>query len=170
MIDLQSYSQEQLIQWLNDAARLWLAHDGLWFQAVEKERGMEEAIQCDTEAWYRFSPIEAERIMKRLKLPDSGGLKALATALKARLYTLLNEDEVELKEDRLVYTMKKCRVQEARRKKSLPDFPCKSVGEVEYRCFAETIDPAIRTRCLYCPPDRHPEDSYCSWEFTISDE
>jgi hypothetical protein len=51
----------------------------------------------------------------------------------------------------------------------LDDFPCSSVGIVEFSTFARTIDPAIRTRCLHCPPDA-PEGKYCAWEFTVGDD
>ncbi|WP_369730633.1 DUF6125 family protein [Anaeromyxobacter sp. Fw109-5] len=33
--------------------------------------------------------------------------------------------------------------------------------------FARTVDPRIRTRCLACPPDDHPDELWCAWEFTI---
>ncbi len=154
-------------RWLNDAAKLWLAHDGLWFQEVEKRLGMEAAIAMDKGAWARFSPLEAARIKERLGLPERGGLETLAKALRARLYTLLNEDDLRLEDGRLVYTMTACRVQEARRRKGLDDFPCKEVGIVEYDTFARAIDPRLRTRCLACPPDPHPRDFTCSWEFTL---
>ena len=168
MVDLANVDRALLETWLEDAAKLWLAHDGLWFQQVERHSGMETAIDLDREAWRHFSPIEAKRIKARLGLADRAGLEGLARALKARLYTILNEDVVELEGDRLVYTMKRCRVQEARKRKGLDDFPCKSVGIVEYTTFAETIDDRITTECLTCPPDPHPEDHYCRWVFTLS--
>jgi hypothetical protein len=43
----------------------------------------------------------------------------------------------------------------------------KSVGEVEFRTFAVTVDPAIRTTCLHCPPDAAC-DQYCAWEFSLA--
>jgi hypothetical protein len=63
--------------------------------------------------------------------------------------------------------MNDCRVQSARKRKNLPDFPCKSVGLVEYSGFAQAIDPGIQTRCLACPPDPHPDHYWCAWEFTL---
>ncbi|MBC7342070.1 MAG: hypothetical protein H5U02_06430, partial [Clostridia bacterium] len=42
---------------LADAAKLWLAHDGLWFQAVERTFGLEAAIRLDEEAWKDFTVI-----------------------------------------------------------------------------------------------------------------
>ena len=168
MIDLKQLSREGLERMLQDAAKLWLAHDGLWFQAVEQASGMEAAIARDAEAWERFTVLEARRILKRLDLAPGGGLDALALALDHRLYALLNRQEAErVTPDRLVFRMKACRVQAARQRKGLPDFPCKSVGLVEYAGFARTIDPRIETRCLRCPPDEHPADHFCAWEFTL---
>lgn len=155
--------------WLEDAAKLWLAHDGLWFQEVEKRSGLEAAIAMDKAAWARFSPMEAARIKARLGLPERGGLDALARALRGRLYAILNEDDLRLEKDRLIYTMVACRVQEARSRKGLDAFPCREVGVVEYDAFARAIDPRLRVRCLACPPERRSEAYYCSWEFTLEE-
>jgi hypothetical protein len=52
--------------------------------------------------------------------------------------------------------------------RTIPDYPCKSAGLVEYRAFAETIDSRIRTGCIACPPDAHPEEWFCAWRFTLA--
>jgi hypothetical protein len=165
----EDLSRETLEGMLHDAALNWLAHDGLWFLAVEAEDGMDTAIKLDAEAWASFTIIEAKRIMKRHGIEPGGGIPALAKALGYRLYALINKQEiVEQTEDRLVFRMNDCRVQAARKRKGLPDFPCKPVGLVEYAGFAKTIDPRIETRCIGCPPDDHPDDWYCAWEFTLA--
>lgn len=167
-MEIGDLSKEQLLELLADNAKRWLAHDGLWFQAVERAHGLEEAIALDAEAWEKFTVIEARRIMSFLGLGDNGGLDALAQALKFRLYALINEQEILRPDERtLVFRMNNCRVQEARKRKGLPDFPCQPVGLVEYAGFARTIDPRIRTCCLACPPGEHPEEFYCAWEFTL---
>lgn len=74
--------QEDISHELADAARNWVAIDGLWFQAVEEAYGMEAAIALDRLVWERFVPIEARRIKERLSLPENGGLDALEIALK----------------------------------------------------------------------------------------
>lgn len=38
---------------------------------------------------------------------------------------------------------------------------------VEYTEFAKVIDPRLQTRCIACPPDRHPDQFWCAWEFTL---
>ena len=63
--------------------------------------------------------------------------------------------------------MDNCRVQSARMRKNLPDYPCKSAGLVEYARFAEGIDDRIQTECIGCPPDAHPESWFCAWKFTL---
>ncbi len=165
---LKSLDRETLEAMLVDFAKNWLAHDGLWFQAVEKECDMETAIKLDTEAWAEFSRIEAKRIMERHKIPQNGGLEALKKALGFRLYAFLNEQSItEETQNYFVFKMVDCRVQSARKRKNLPLFPCKSVGIVEYTEFARAIDPRIKTECLGCPPDETDRDFYCGWRFSI---
>lgn len=164
---LEQMSRKELRQVIEDFAKNWLAHDGLWFQAVEQAFGLDKAIELDAEAWRGFAPIEARRIKARLGLPEKGGLDALEIALGHRLYAVLNRQTVEREEDKLLFHMNECRVQQARKRKDLPDFPCKSVGLVEFTEFAKAIDPRIQTRCISCPPDGHPAHFYCGWEFNL---
>lgn len=167
---LQQLSKDELIEIIIDDAKNWLAHDGLWFQAVEARHGMEEAIDADRDAWEKFTVIEAKRIMNRIGIEPGGGIPALMECLKHRLYARLNLQEcLEVSDKRVVFRMVDCRVQSARKRKGLPDFPCKSVGIVEYSEFARTIDPRIRTSCLACPPDPHPDEFWCAWEFRLED-
>lgn len=169
--EISDFSKDELVELLRDAAVNWLAHDGLWFRAVEDRFGLEAAMELDGKAWEKFTVLEAKRIMKRLGLAEGGGIPALVQALKFRLYAHVNVQEMsEVSADRLVFRMRSCRVQEARERQGLAPFPCKSIGIVEYSGFARTIDPRIETRCLSCPPDPKTADTWCSWEFTIPDK
>ena len=168
--ELLNFSKKELINYIEDLSKNWLAIDGTWFQAVEKEFGIEKAIDIDIKQWKRFTVIEAKRIKQRFKLPDNGGIPALISALKFRVYANINEQEiVEISENRCIFRMNNCRVQYARKSRGLPDFPCKGVGLVEYGDFAKIIDPRIETNCICCPPDDHPEEYYCAWEFTVKE-
>ena len=97
-IKVEQLDSEGLRSLLSDFAKRWLAHDGLWFQAAEKEFDLETAMKLDTEAWRRFSPIEARRIKKILKLEDKAGLEGLAEALKLRLYAFINKQSIGLRQ------------------------------------------------------------------------
>ena len=98
---------------------------------------------------------------------ENSGIEGLARALKFRLYSKLNEDEIFIDGNVLEYRVRTCRVQAARRRKKLPDFPCKSVGIVEYGLFAKTIDERFETEAVSCPPEITNEDYYCIWRFTL---
>jgi hypothetical protein len=166
-----SMNREDLLRALEMFAKNWLAHDGCWFLAAEEGFGMNAAVELDKIAWQRFAVTEANRIMTTFSIPPVGGLAALEKALSLRQYSLINSQRAEWSKDgkRLQFFMDICRVQETRRRKGLADFPCKSVGTVEFETFARTVDSRIHTRCLHCPPDA-PEQKYCGWEFSIEDE
>lgn len=165
---LQSLSKERLVGMIEDGAKNWLAHDGLWFLAIEAERDMATAIELDRRAWERFTVVEAKRIMKRHGIEPGSGLDGLKRALGYRLYAHLNRQEiVEETATSFVFRMNACRVQAARERDRRPDFPCKPVGLVEYAGFAATIDPRIETACICCPPDDHPPEYHCAWRFSL---
>lgn len=146
----------------------WLANDGVWFQAVEFSKGMSDAKRCNDSSWAQFSPFEARSIKKLLNLDDHPGLDGLKKALGYRLYATINKQSIgEESDTSFVFRMNECRVQVARKRKGLDDYPCKSGGLIEYTSFAETIDPRIKTECISCPPDSHPEQYFCAWRFRI---
>ena len=162
----EQMTRPDLLKALEMFAKNWLAHDGCWFLAAEERFGMEAAIELDAKSWERFAAAEARRIMNVFGVPAGGGLPALEKALSLRLYSLINSQHVEWSEDRqqLRFFMDVCRVQDSRRRKGLPDFPCKQVGMVEFGTFARTIDERIRTKCIRCPPEASSGE-YCAWEF-----
>lgn len=160
--------REKLLELIANFSRNWLAHDGLWFQSVEAKLGMEEANVHNTNAWRRFTVIEAKRIKEFLGLPERAGLEGLRKALNFRMYAPLNKAVVTIDGNTLTYDVQSCRVQTARQRKGMPFHPCKPVGLVEYGGFARTIDDRITTECLSCFPDLDIPESSCVWRFTLN--
>ncbi len=165
LLDLSAEKLEEL----RDAMAVnWLANDGVWFQAVEFKYGMNDAKRCNDSCWAHFSPFEAWSIKRILSLGEKPGIEGLKKALEYRLYNFVNKQSfTEETENSLIFRMNECRVQAARKRKGLPDYPCKSGGIVEYTTFAEAIDPRIKTEVIACPPDPHPDEYYCAWRFYI---
>lgn len=117
MVDQKQLPEDEL----TDAAKNWVAIDGLWFLVVEEEYGIDVAIKLDRRVWQQFSVIEGERIKRRLHLPERGGLDALEIALDNRLVHLVNEQEIRRPNaSTLLFSMKSCRVQAARERRNLP--------------------------------------------------
>ncbi len=167
---LTTMSKEELIKVLDGVAVNWLANDGVWFQTVERNFGMDTAKRCNDTCWTRFSPYEAFRIKELLGLPPRPGLDGLRRALAFRLYARINKQSIHpVDANSFIFRMDDCRVQSARKRKGLDDYPCKSVGTVEYPFFAHCVDDRIVTECVGCPPDPHPEEWYCAWKFTLKD-
>ena len=165
---LTSLSRESLLALMDSVSANWLVNDGVWFQAVEFAHGMNDAKRCNDSAWAQFSPFEAWSIKQFLDMPKRPGLEGLKKALGFRVYANINvQSIVDEVSDSFVFQMNDCRVQSARKRKGLDDYPCKTGGLVEYTYFARSIDDRITTECIGCPPDEHPEEWYCAWRFKI---
>ena len=168
--ELANLSRDDLIELIEIYSKHWLAMDGVWFQSVEEKYGMDEAMAHDENIWKRFTVIEAKRIKQFLKLPEQAGIEGLEKALKYRLYANINEDEIIVDGNAVIYRTLDCRVQNARKKKSMSFHPCKSVGVIEYGDFARTIDSRFETECLSCYPEMTDETCNCAWKFTLRED
>ena len=147
----------------------WLANDGVWFQSVEFTSGMDDAKRCNDTCWTRFAPFEAWSIKRFLEIPENSGLEGLKKALNFRMYSRINTQTIVDESDNVIrFEMNDCRVQSSRKRKGLPDYPCKSAGSVEYTSFARGVDKRIQTECIGCPPDEHPDEWFCAWRFTLA--
>ena len=162
--------EEKLASLRENTAANWLANDGIWFQAVEFSSGMTAAKHCNDACWEQFSPLEAWSVKRLLNLPEQPGLEGLKQALQFRLYAFINKQSItDETESSFIFRMNDCRVQSARKRKGLDDYPCKSAGIIEYTTFAEAIDTRIKTESIGCPPDAHPEEWFCVWRFYIKE-
>ncbi|NLA85684.1 MAG: hypothetical protein GX847_00050 [Clostridiales bacterium] len=167
--ELEKLSRDELITLIGIYSKHWLAMDGVWFQSVEEKYGMDEAIAHDENIWKRFTVIEAKRIKQFLNLPELAGVEGLEKALKYRLYANINEAEIVVSGNTVIFRTLNCRVQNARANKGMAFHPCKSVGVIEYGGFAKTIDSRFETECLSCYPDITDNTCSCAWKFTLRD-
>ncbi|MCF8031984.1 MAG: DUF6125 family protein [Desulfarculaceae bacterium] len=166
---LRQMSQDELMELATGSAANWLVTDGVWFQQVERDHGMDYAKRSNDLCWARLSPHEAFNIKRFLGMGKHPGLEGLKRALNFRNYSLLNKQSIhEVDENGFIFQMNDCRVQSARKRQGLADYPCHSVGNVEYPSFASSIDERIVTQCVGCPPD-HPDEWYCAWKFTLEE-
>ncbi len=130
---LLEMDDESLDLFIENISVNWLANDGVWFQSIEFEKGMTDAKRCNDSCWGQFSPFEASAVKRYLNLPENSGLEGLKKALSFRLYSFINEQSFTAETDKsFVFNMNRCRVQAARKRKELNDYPCKSGGMVEY--------------------------------------
>jgi hypothetical protein len=163
---LDSLTREELLDLVEVMSKNLLTLDGYWFLSIENRYGQSVAVEIDREAWEQFGVSEARRIKKFLKISD-GTLEDLARALHFTSIAPVSAISVETRGDRVVLNIRNCRPQTARLRSGRGLFPCKPVGLAHLSAFAKVINPRFKVRCLLCPPDEHPDDLWCSWEFRL---
>ncbi len=163
---LEALPKEKLIDVLRMFSKNWNTVDGLWFRLVEEEYGLETALKLDYKMWESYEPIEARRIKDFLQL-SGGGPEAVVKAIHFAAWAPSTEYRVEKTSLGALWTCTYCPAQEARKRKGLGEHRCKPAGISCFGGAARVIDPAVTVRCVFCPPDPHPEDSWCQWEFTV---
>ena len=144
--------------------------DGLYFIGIEERWGTEGAIEVDRFVWEVMGKIEARRIKQLFNITGTN-VSAVIEALRYSGWAMDLEDKeiiLENKNKAIVRNLK-CRVQLTRIKKGLGEFPCKQVRWGFLKSFAKEFNPDIKVDCSVCPPDKHPDDLWCEWIFTLEE-
>jgi hypothetical protein len=116
-----------------------------------------------------MAKIEVRRLIKTMGVSGED-IPSFMHALRSCCWSLDTETkEIEVEENRGVYRNTKCRVQTRRAEKGLSEFPCKGVRYNWLKLFAQELNPKIKVNCLTCPPDDHPDNLWCEWEFVMED-
>lgn len=142
--------------------------DGLWFTAIEQEYGFDVALKLDIEIWRKFAKIHARRLVKAFAIEEDTPIRTLVKMLKVDPMMAIYEPEIgELADNRAVLRCTNCPPQKARIRDGRGEYSCKSVGVVLFSSYAQVADPGIKLSCLVCPPDPHPPQYWCEWQFEI---
>ena len=144
--------------------------DGLYYLGIEEKSGIEVATDIDRKVWEIMGKIEARTLKEFLDLKDDD-IPSMMKALQHSGWALdLGDKEVVVEKDRGIVRNVKCRVQNTRLKKGLVEFGCKPVRWGFLKAFAKEFNPDIIVNCNVCPPDKHPDDLWCEWEFKMKRE
>jgi hypothetical protein len=146
---------------------LWRV-DGLYFLGIEKHFGTEAATEIDAGVWEAMAAIEAKSLQKMFRVSEDPDIPVIADLLRKSSWALDQPFKtVELNAKRATLSITKCRTQETRLSKGLNEFPCKKVRFGYLKNFAKTLNPKVEVNCLVCPPDKHPKELWCKWEFKL---
>jgi hypothetical protein len=146
---------------------LWRV-DGLYFLGIEKKFGTEAATEIDAGVWESMAAIEAKSLQRMFKVEENPDITTIIELLRKSSWALDQPFKtIEIGDKRATLSIDRCRTQEARLSKSLSEFPCKKVRFGYLRNFAKTLNPKVEVNCLACPPDKHPNDLWCKWEFIL---
>ena len=162
---VSSLSKEKLVDLLFMHIRNVFRVDGLYFLGIEKKFGTDVATGIDKSCWKKMAAIEAREIGRFLgrslfPIPD------IMEALQLTSWSLdQGHKEVEVNQAKAVFRVVSCDTQLTRRRKGLPEFPCKQVRFEYLKAFVQELNPQVDVLCHVCPPDRHSEEIWCEWEF-----
>jgi hypothetical protein len=146
---------------------LWRV-DGLYFLGIEKKFGTEAAKEIDAGVWEAMAGIEARSLQKMFNVNENPDVATIMDLLQKSSWALDQPlKTIMVDSERAVLGIDRCRTQETRLSKGLHEFPCKKVRYGYLEKFAKTLNPKVKVKCLVCPPDEHPKDSWCKWEFTL---
>lgn len=145
---------------------LWTV-DGLYFLGIEEKFGTDDAAEIDRNVWEVMGKIEARRLKEVFEIKGKD-IPNMMEVLKITSWALdLEDKEVTVENNRALFRNTNCRVQNTRTKKGLKEFPCKMVRWGYLRNFAKEFNEEIEVKCNVCPPDIHPDNLWCEWEFKL---
>ena len=164
---IEGLPREKLADFIFLHLRDMWAVDGLYYLGIEKEYGTKAATEIDRRVWEVMGKIEARRIKDLLEIKGND-IPSVMGALQYSGWALdLEDKEILVENDRGIVRNVKCRVQNTRLKKGLDEFGCKPVRWGFLKSFAKEFNPDIVVDCKVCPPDEHPDDLWCEWEFRV---
>jgi hypothetical protein len=143
--------------------------DAFWFLTVEENYGRPVAEKINEEVWARIVPMSIRDLKSFFRI-EGGGLEAMERALRLFPWTTIGDHQIRRTDRELVLTAPRCPPQIARVKRGLGEYACKEMHQRVFANTAKEIDPCIRVTCDFAPPDAHPEDLFCRWRFSISEE
>ncbi|MFQ6081040.1 MAG: DUF6125 family protein [Candidatus Bathyarchaeia archaeon] len=115
-----------------------------------------------------MAQIEAKSLRRTFQVGGNAGMPKIVELLQRSSWALDQPSKtVEVNDKRAVLSIDRCRTQEARLRKGLSEFPCKKVRFGYLKNFAKTLNPNVEVNCIVCPPDRHPPNLWCKWEFRL---
>jgi len=146
---------------------LWRV-DGLYFLGIEQRFGTEAATAIDAGVWETMAKIEAKSLRRMFGIGENADISTIMNLLRKSSWALDQPFKtVEVGSKKAVLSVDRCRTQETRLRKGLSEFPCKKVRFGYLKNFAKTLNSTVEVNCLFCPPDRHPPNLWCKWEFIL---
>jgi len=165
---LSQLSKEKIPEYIFMQLRNLWAADGLYFLGIEELYGTEVATKIDAGVWMVMGKIEARKLKEFLGITGTD-IPSMMKALQYTTWALdLEDKEIIIKKDSALIRNIYCRVQNTRKSKGLNEFGCKPVRFGFLKAFAKEFNPDIVVKCNICPPDVHPDNLWCQWEFTMS--
>ena len=163
---LSKLSKEQLLDFIELMQRNWWNLQNNWMLYINNEYGQEAAVKADSHCFPANAKVQMYRLRKMFDLKDD--IQSLIDAMI--LSTIWANGDYEIwQTDERSFRIKvtNCYQQERRVQDGIGELACKVPGLEICEVSSKVINPAADVKCIVCPPDEHPEDVWCEWEFQL---
>ena len=163
---LSKLSKDELLDFIEMFQKNWWNLQNNYILYMNNTYGEEAAVQADGHCFSANAKVQMYRLAKMFGLKDD--LQSLMDAMiLSTIWANCDYDIWEIDENNFRIKVTNCYQQVRRLEDGLGEFACKPAGLAICEAAAEVINPATETKCIVCPPDEHPDDVWCEWEFKI---
>lgn len=163
---LSKLSKAQLLDFIDMLQKNWWNLQNNYILHINTEYGEEAAVKADSQCFPANARVQMHRLKKLFGLKDD--LQSLIDAMAlSTLWANCDYEMSKIDERTLRIKVTKCYQQVRRLEDGLAELGCKPAGLAISEAAAKVIHPEAIVQCLVCPPDQHPKDVWCEWEFRL---
>jgi len=158
--------KERLVDYIELIHKNFWTLQGHYVLELERRYGEDVAMEFDDIAFGRAAEVQVYRLRKFFNLGDD--IPALMKIFDfSEFCSNIEYEFLDVSDKRLIWRVTKCPMQIDRLKAGLPEIACKLVAIPTNEKIAKAINPKMKSTCIMCPPDPHPKDRWCEFEFKI---
>lgn len=163
---LSKLSKTQLLDFIDMLQKNWWNLQNNYILHINTEHGEEAAVKADGQCFPANAKVQMYRLKKMFGLKDD--LQSLVDAMVlSTIWVNCDYDLSRIDERTFRIKVTNCYQQVRRVEDGLGEFGCKPAGVAICETAAKAIHPQASVECLVCPPDEHPKDVWCEWEFRL---
>ena len=164
---LSKLSKDELLDFIDMLQKNWWNLQNNYILYINKKYGEEAAVKADGHCVPANARVQIYRLRKTFGLKDD--IQSLMNAMILSTIWVNSDYEIwKIDEKRFRIKVTNCYQQVRRLEDGMGEFGCKPAGLAISEAAAEVINPAFDVKCLVCPPDEHPDDVWCEWEFVLT--
>lgn len=163
---LMRLTKSELVDYIEMVNRNWWSLQNHYIAEIERRYGLDIAMDFDRTCFTRAYEAQIHRMRRLFNFGDdiSGFIDFNDFSQAA---SNLEYEYREITPTSLVWRVTNCPMQERRLKDGQPEATCKEGAKYTNSVMAQLINPNMKSICRFCPPDPHPEDAWCEFEFRI---
>jgi hypothetical protein len=163
---LMKLSKSRLVDYIEMINKNWWSLQNHYIAEIEKRYGLDVAMDFDRTCFTRAYEAQIHRMRKLFKFGDDiQGFMNFNDFSQAAAN--LEYEYRDITPTSILWRVTKCPMQERRLKDGQPEATCKEGAIYTNSVMARLINPKMKALCRFCPPDAHPKDAWCEFEFKI---